>query len=264
MQASILKNKDNPVNLEYINNETKENNIDNNDKLSIHSQHSIISLNSSNKKKKLALSLHSNKDSIAHSNAIGSYEINDHSSSSEVNSKQQSGTEFYKKSKSKKHGSSLKKVFGSKYSLPAIQNKGLMSNRHKYCGHYQGEYYDVNIKKKKEWYGPITNGITDTQFLVNHPREPFPDCFNNQKNEYIKVIDNNNHYNPSINPYIRMVNQAMMMQGRQIINFKSKNYYEKSHELSLLPKLAKYDSNNPIFLHMANPHDYRFYQVEHI
>lgn len=148
-------------------------------------------------------------------------------------------------------------------SLPLIQNNRIMSIRHKNCLHSGNQSFGNTRKLRKvEWFGPVTTGLSDKMFYVNHPKEIMPDNGNPNSHQYIKIIDNNISFNPYINPYVKMVNQAMMIKDRHVISFKSKNYYEKAYELSLLPKMAKYDSNNPIFLHMANPHDYRFYQVE--
>ena len=124
------------------------------------------------------------------------------------------------------------------------------------------------IKKKKEWFGPTNIAIDKKQFRINHPNEIFPDILNHEI-PGIQVINNNIKFKEHENPYMKMVNQATNVQvnkngdvkSHKVFGFKSKNYYEKAHDLSLMPTIAKYDSLNPIFLHMANPHDYRFYQI---
>ena len=121
----------------------------------------------------------------------------------------------------------------------------------------------------------MTNGITEKDYFIKHPKEIMPDIHVNTKKDFsnthskeknnasIKIEDNSHKYAYIPNPYSKMVNQAIYGREQKMkYSFRAKSFFDKAYELALLPNIAKLDSNNPIFLHMANPHEYRFYQID--
>jgi hypothetical protein len=61
-----------------------------------------------------------------------------------------------------------------------------------------------------------------------------------------------------------MVNMAMIDTKTNIpkFSFKANSFYQRAVELSQSPAMAKMDSNNPLFLYISNPNDYRYYNIE--
>jgi hypothetical protein len=100
------------------------------------------------------------------------------------------------------------------------------------------------------------NKLNPPETIINY------DC--NQKFNHIEINNNGYVYNRILNPYEKMVNNAMIdnINGGNKISFKSKAFYDKCTELSLTPAIAKMDNRNPIFYYIANPIDYRFYQID--
>jgi hypothetical protein len=82
----------------------------------------------------------------------------------------------------------------------------------------------------------------------------------------VNLIDNGPKFSRFINPYEKMVNLAMMdtNQNMNKFSFKAKAFYEKAVELSQNPSYGKMDSNNPIFSHIYNPKDDKYYNFEGI
>lgn len=82
--------------------------------------------------------------------------------------------------------------------------------------------------------------------------------------EHIEFKNNGKKYSRYINPYEKMVNMWMidMNSGKNKISFETKAFYEKSLELSTQPNKAKMDEHNPIFLHIADSNDCRYYNLK--
>jgi hypothetical protein len=99
-----------------------------------------------------------------------------------------------------------------------------------------------------------------------NPYECRIDYENTLEPKRIQLIDNGPQYSRYINPYEKMVNLAMVdvNQNCNKFSFKAKSFYEKAVQLSQNPSQAKMDANNPIFLHICNPKDYRYYNLEGI
>ena len=79
--------------------------------------------------------------------------------------------------------------------------------------------------------------------------------------EDLYLINNGRLYSRYINPYEQMVNSSMLDHQTSVnkFSFKSKAFYEKAFELSQIPSIAKMDGFNPIYLHICNPKEYRYY-----
>ena len=99
-----------------------------------------------------------------------------------------------------------------------------------------------------------------------NPYESRIDYSETEEMSNIKLIDNQPKYSRYINPYEKMVNLAMIDTNQNInkFSFKTKAFYEKAVELSQNPSYAKMDQNNPIFLNIYNPKDYKYYNLEGI
>lgn len=144
-----------------------------------------------------------------------------------------------------------------------FKSKYIVSKRHSHgCFHCDNS---IKIEKltKKNYFGPSTLGLEEKTFNLIVTQETLPTY--NKESKYIKVIDNNHNLNniKKENPFQSTVNRALVTKDEKLcFSFKAKNYYEKAYNLSLQPKDIKYDSNNPIFLHLANPHEYRFFSVD--
>ncbi len=82
----------------------------------------------------------------------------------------------------------------------------------------------------------------------------------------IRIIDNGPKYMRYINPYEKKVNSEMIDErtSRNKISFKSKAFFEKAYQFSKDPANAKMDNFNPIFYYIANPNEYRYYNLDSI
>lgn len=82
----------------------------------------------------------------------------------------------------------------------------------------------------------------------------------------IRIIDNGPKYMRYVNPYEKTVNSAMIDErtSKNKVSFKSKAFFEKASQFSKDPANAKMDNFNPIFYYIANPNEYRFYNLDSI
>ena len=103
-------------------------------------------------------------------------------------------------------------------------------------------------------------------FKKLHPSDTRIDYDKCEKFTSVKLVNNGPQYSRYINPYEKMVNLAIMdpIQNSNKFSFRAKAFYEKAVEYSQTPSIAKMDSFNPIFMFIANPKDYRYYNFEGI
>lgn len=144
-----------------------------------------------------------------------------------------------------------------------FKSKYIVSKRHSHGCFHSDNSIKIEKLTKKNYFGPTTLGLDEKTFNLIVTQETLPTF--NKESKYIKVIDNNYNLNniKKENPFQSTVNRALVTKDEKLcFSFKAKNYYEKAYNLSLQPKDIKYDSNNPIFLHLANPHEYRFFSVD--
>lgn len=124
-------------------------------------------------------------------------------------------------------------------------------------------------KTKLQLVGEFSLTIDEKLFKKIHPPETEinygPDV---EKDgfKYIRIMDNGPKYMRYINPYEKTVNSAMIDErtSKNKISFKSKAFYEKAFHYSKDPANAKMDNFNPIFYYIANPNEYRFYNLDSI
>jgi len=125
------------------------------------------------------------------------------------------------------------------------------------------------VSKKLQLVGEFSLTIDEKLFRkinppeteINYGPEVEKDGFKN-----IRIIDNGPKYMRYINPYEKSVNSAMIDErtSKNKISFKSKAFYEKAFQFSKDPANAKMDNFNPIFYYIANPNEYRFYNLDSI
>lgn len=142
-------------------------------------------------------------------------------------------------------------------------SKYIVSKRHHNGCFHSDNRIKIENFTNKNYFGPVTLGIDEKTFDLIISKESLP-SYNNES-KYISVIDNNYNLNhiKKENPFQSTINRALVTKDEsKCFSFKAKNYYEKAYNLSLQPKDIKYDNNNPIFLHLANPHEYRFFNVD--
>jgi hypothetical protein len=110
--------------------------------------------------------------------------------------------------------------------------------------------------------GELTLGKSQSLFNSLHPL----DFKINSNSTALQLVDNGPKYSRYLNPYEQIVNSSMIEQqsATKVFSFKARDFYEKALELSQDPKNAKMDVNNPIYLHIRNPKDYRYYKIEGI
>ena len=96
---------------------------------------------------------------------------------------------------------------------------------------------------------------------INYRKEIEKEGFKN-----IRIIDNGPKYIRYVNPYEKTVNSAMIDErtSKNNISFKSKAFFDKAFHFSKDPSIAKMDNLNPIFYYIANPNEYRFYNLDSI
>jgi len=123
--------------------------------------------------------------------------------------------------------------------------------------------------KKLQLVGEFSLTIDEKLFKKINPPETdikYGSDVENEGFKNIRVIDNGPKYMRYINPYEKTVNSAMIDErtSKNKVSFKSKAFYEKAFQFSKDPANAKMDNFNPIFYYIANPNEYRFYNLDSI
>ncbi len=122
------------------------------------------------------------------------------------------------------------------------------------------------VSKKLQLIGEFSLTIDEKLFKKINPPETDINYEEDEKDAFtnIRIIDNGVKYSRYINPYEKSVNSAMIDQrtSKNKISFKSKAFYEKASQFSKDPSNAKMDNFNPIFYYIANPNEYRFYNLD--
>jgi hypothetical protein len=128
---------------------------------------------------------------------------------------------------------------------------------------------DIKPNKKLQLVGEFSLTIDEKLFKKINPPETeinYGPEVDNDGFKYIRIIDNGPKYIRHANPYEKTVNAAMIdeVTSKNKISFKSKAFYEKALQFSKDPVNAKMDKFNPIFYYIANPNEYRFYNLDSI
>lgn len=108
-------------------------------------------------------------------------------------------------------------------------------------------------KKNIEFIGNFSLGQTEKIYNAFNPKETKIDHSSPKK--HITITDFSKPYFIERNPYDKMVNLSMITHNSNKISFETKSLYNKAVELSLNPKNAKMDKNNPIFYFIANSNE---------
>lgn len=125
------------------------------------------------------------------------------------------------------------------------------------------------VSKKLQLVGEFSLTIDEKLFKkINPPETDINYGFEVEKEGFktIRIIDNGPKYTRYVNPYEKTVNSAMIDErtSKNKVSFKSKAFFEKAFQFSKDPANAKMDNFNPIFYYIANPNEYRYYNLDSI
>ena len=130
-------------------------------------------------------------------------------------------------------------------------------------------YIETQPKKKLQLVGEFSLTIDEKLFKkINPPETEIVYGTENEADNFkhIRITNNGPKYSRHANPYEKTVNAAMIDErtSKNKISFKSKAFYEKAIQFSKDPVGAKMDKFNPIFYYIANPNEYRYYNLDSI
>jgi hypothetical protein len=117
--------------------------------------------------------------------------------------------------------------------------------------------------KKFQLIGEFTLGTEEKLFYRLNP--PETDIATNRFNgEYdktiINIVNNGKKYIRERNPYEHMVNlNTNRYNSTSSFSFKARSFYDKSVEFS--KNTEKMDKYNPIYFHLYNPNENRYYKL---
>ena len=110
-----------------------------------------------------------------------------------------------------------------------------------------------NNSKLDKLIGPFTLAFTS---LPNN-NECRIDYSNTLQIKHLILHDNLPQPEKKLNPYELMVNGDL--ENNKSFSFKAKAFYDQALSLSKMPKYAKLDETNPIYLYVFNQKDHQYY-----